>query len=252
MFMGTDKQIYSIFVANPEWIFLLTGLPSPGRCRMQSVSFKSLEVTTDCLIVPDDDEQSLVIVEFQFQLDVSIYGRTVIAMALAQKEHGHRPVRGIILFRDGTIDPDIEPWNRVVDRFNFADLIEDFGREHPDHPLFAVFQPVLMNDDDKLETEAIKYFRAIRDSAVADDIRSTLLNVFVDWLEQRFRHKSKQEIEAMLITDFPDLRDTRSGQDLIEIGRQEGRQEGLQEGLGMLRATSLRLLQVVSIDDLFE
>jgi hypothetical protein len=46
--------------------------------------------------------------------------------------------------------------------------------------------------------------------------------VFVSWLEQRFRDKSKQEIEMLLLGALPDLRVTRSGKDLIHIGWLEG------------------------------
>jgi predicted transposase YdaD len=42
---------------------------------------------------------------------------------------------------------------------------------------------------------------------------------------------SKQEIEAMLIGELPDLEDTRSGKDLIAIGEARGIKEGKKEGI---------------------
>ncbi|MBM4077668.1 MAG: DUF2887 domain-containing protein, partial [Planctomycetes bacterium] len=41
--MKTDKQVYSIFSANPQWIFELIGQTSPGGCQFQSVALKSIE-----------------------------------------------------------------------------------------------------------------------------------------------------------------------------------------------------------------
>lgn len=79
----------------------------------------------------------------------------------------------------------------------------------------------------------------IRTSELSDELRQILLNVFVNWLEQRLKHKGKAEIEMILIGELPDLRDTRSGQDLIQIGRQEGKIEGKIEGK---RETLLALL----------
>lgn len=44
--------------------------------------------------------------------------------------------------------------------------------------------------------------------------------------------------------NLPDLRETRSGQDLIQIGREEGRQEGREEGrIVALRGALIDLLE---------
>ncbi|MEZ6130594.1 MAG: hypothetical protein R3C59_18055 [Planctomycetaceae bacterium] len=57
-----------------------------------------------------------------------------------------------------------------------------------------------------------------------------LTDVFVSWLEQRFRDKGKQEIEEMLVGALPDLTETQSGRDLIEIGMKRGEEKGKAEG----------------------
>ena len=36
--MKTDKQLYKIFEANPDWVFQLTGLPSPGKSTLRAVT----------------------------------------------------------------------------------------------------------------------------------------------------------------------------------------------------------------------
>ena len=238
--MKTDKQLYQIFAAKPEWLFELTGIPSPGKSELRSVALKAIEQTADALVIPDDSSQPLTIAEFQFQLDVTIYARTVIAMALTQLEHDQRRVRGMILFRSSAQDPDVEPWNRVVDCFHLDELLEKLKTNSPEHPLVAVFQPLMERSDNVLERQVVKYFRAIRDSELDESCRTTLIEVFASWLEQRFRTKSKQEIELMFQGELPDLRETQSGKDLIAIGREEGREEGRLEGL---RHSTRRLVE---------
>ena len=96
--MKTDKQVFLIFQTQPEWLFQLIGKPSPGKCRMRSVTRKALERTTDGLIEPLDPSQDLTISEFQFQLEPKIYLRVIEAMTGAQGDNNMRGVRGIIIF----------------------------------------------------------------------------------------------------------------------------------------------------------
>ena len=112
-------------------------------------------------------------------------------------------------------------------------------QRQPNHPLVAVFRLVLLESEETHENHAGEYYNQIRTSELSDELRQILLNVFVNWLEQRLKHKGKAEIEMILIGELPDLRDTRSGQDLIQIGRQEGKIEGKIEGK---RETLLALL----------
>ena len=50
--MKTDKELYRIFEVAPEWVFELAGLPSPGKCTLQSVTVKALERRADGVVVP--------------------------------------------------------------------------------------------------------------------------------------------------------------------------------------------------------
>jgi predicted transposase YdaD len=56
-------------------------------------------------------------------------------------------------------------------------------------------------------------------------------------------NRTKQEIEKMLIGELPELVDTRMGQDLIKIGKEQGLAEGLAEGLveGLVEAVVVLL-----------
>ena len=220
--MKTDKQVFRVFQARPEWIFQLASLKSPGPCSFRAFAVKALERDADGLIVPDDPTQPLTIVEFQFQRDDAIYTRVVIEMAAVQESHQMRNVQGIIFFRYNNLDPRTPPWNRVVRSYLLRDLLKTFERTHPRHPLVAVFKPVLVTSDRTLEKEAVQYYRDIKYGELDDRCRTTLSEVFVSWLEQRLKTRGKKEIEAMLLGELPNLEETQSGKDLIRIGEIRG------------------------------
>ena len=83
---------------------------------------------------------------------------------------------------------------------------------------------------EELERDVTRYYNQIRTSELSPAIRETLSDVFMSWIEQRFSEKGKKEIEEMMIGILPDLRETQSGKDLIQIGRLEGRSEGRSKG----------------------
>ena len=115
--MDTDKQVYSIFEAHPRWLFELTGLPWPGKCRFASVELKAISRTTDGVIYPEDLAASLTVAEFQFQYDSTIYNRIVIEMSLLQQENAGRAIQGCIFFLNQSLDPRTEPWGKRCSRF---------------------------------------------------------------------------------------------------------------------------------------
>jgi predicted transposase YdaD len=220
---------------------------------MQSVALKALDRTTDSLIVPDDKSQALTACEYQFQLDRTIYARTVVEMALIQMKYPEREIQGVTLFGTPSHDPEIRPWNRVVDCFNLEAVVNRLELTDPAHPLPAVFKPLIVQNEEVLEREAVGYLRRIRASPLDEPLRATLEDVFVSWFEQRFKDKTAEEISAMFQQELPDLRETRSGQQLIEIGRKEGRNEGLEKGLeqgresGRLESLKASVKRIASI-----
>jgi hypothetical protein len=86
----TDKELLKIFEAAPQWVFVLTRLPSPGNCTLRSVVIKALERRADAVIVPAASDQPLTIVEFQLGRDETVYQRLVAEMAVLQGMH---PIR---------------------------------------------------------------------------------------------------------------------------------------------------------------
>ena len=225
--MKTDKELYRIFEVAPEWVFELAGLPSPGKSTLRSVTVKALERRADGVIVPEAPDQPLTIVEFQFQADDTIYRRTVVEMAAVQDAFPGRVVQGVIFFGYNSLDPQTAPWTQVVRSYVLPDILQKWERKQPKHPLVVVFKPLLAESEETLQRQAAAYFRAIKQSSLSPACKRTLEEVFVSWLEQRFKDKTKKEIETMLLGELPDLEETASGKDLIRIGEKRGLEEGL-------------------------
>ena len=59
--MRTDKQIYVIFEAAPDWVFQLAGIPTPGKSVLRSVTIKALERKADAVIFPESPDQLLMV-----------------------------------------------------------------------------------------------------------------------------------------------------------------------------------------------
>lgn len=118
--------------------------------------------------------------------------------------------------------------SHVVKTFVLRDLLEAFEREQPDHPLVAVFKPLLIAQDSTLEAEVVRHYRTIKNSELQASVKTALLAVFVSWLQQRFKSMRKQEIEAMLgLDELPALEETESGKDLIRIGEERGEEKAI-------------------------
>jgi predicted transposase YdaD len=73
--MQSDKQFFEIFEVNPEWLFELTGRPSPGPCKFVSITLKAIERRADGLLLPEIEDQPISIAEIQMQPDSEVYQR---------------------------------------------------------------------------------------------------------------------------------------------------------------------------------
>ncbi len=220
--MRTDKQLLRIFETVPEWIFELTGLPSPGTSTLKSLIVKALERRADGVVIPEATDRPLTVVEFQFQRDATVYPRIVVEMALLQQSYQMRPVQGLIFFGYNELDPKTEPWTRVVRTYLFPDVLRQFEQSHPGHPLVAAFKPLVVEDDSELRRDAAAYYRTIRDSDLPTFCKEALQEVFVSWLEQRFQYLGKKDMEMILLSELPELEETQCGKDLIQIGEARG------------------------------
>ena len=231
--MRTDKQLWQIFGVRPDWMYLLAGEPDPGPCEMRSQAVKALERTMDGLAVPEDPAVALLVGEFQFDLDPAIYPRVAQEMAAVQIEQQmQREVRGVIFFRLPRFDPQTAPWNQIIRAVHLGPALEQLESEQPDHPLVAVFKPVLQGDEQTLREQAVEHYRTIKNNEQLDDRAKELLEeVFIDWLCQRFQNFTREEMRAMLLGELPPLENTVVGKELIQIGEKRGWDAGKKEGV---------------------
>ncbi len=225
--METDKQLYRVFSAQPQWVFELAELPPVGKCAMRSLAVKTLERRADGVIVPQSPVPPLSVIEFQFNENPQIYTRTVQKMAAVQEEFQMREVQGVIFFGEPRFDPRTKPWTSLVRSIVLPDELRRLAARNPTHPLVAAFQPLLAESESELEHKAGGFFQSIKTSKLNRDVKEALEEVFLSWLIQRLPKRTRQEIEKMLIGELPELVDTRAGQDLIKIGEERGLATGL-------------------------
>ena len=76
------------------------------------------------------------------------------------------------------------------------------------------------------ETKAAECYNRIDSPELDRASVEGLQEVFVSWLMQRLPYKGAKEIEEMLLGKLPDIRNTKSGQDLIAIGIEQGIDHG--------------------------
>lgn len=231
--MDSDKHLYEIFEAYPEWVFDLTRRRLPGPCRFQSVTIKAIQRSADGVLIPDVADEAILVIEFQLYPDQQIYGRVVVEMAIIQEEHGGRDVHGILIFGSKELDPKTAPWSQVVSAYYLDEMLSELEKASPGHPLVALFQPLIEKNSKRLQENANRYYTQIEAFATDERSKAKLLGVFIDWLLQRFKTLGKTEIEQMLLGKLPDLRETQAGKDLIAIGVEQGIEQG--ELIGTIR-----------------
>ncbi|KPA10043.1 transposase [Candidatus Magnetomorum sp. HK-1] len=83
--MKTDKELYKIFSAYPNYLFKCASIRKKTTYTMQSVTLKEFERRTDGLLAPKDPKAPTYITEFQAQKDANIYHRLAMEMAAVFK-----------------------------------------------------------------------------------------------------------------------------------------------------------------------
>ena len=181
---------------------------------------KALERRIDCVIRPVAETEPLCVAEFQMHRDNKIYTRIVVESALLQEASKMRPVRPLIIFADKRLDPKTQPWAAAVQVLYLDAALAALAQREPQHPLIAVFSPIMVKSVVQLEKQARSDYDHIRNAPLDEEQREQLLMIFENLLFKRLPHKTKQEIAMML--KFIDVSKTRFGRDMIEQGREEG------------------------------
>lgn len=253
--MKTDKQIYTLLSADPDFLRLLTGgIEVSGPYQFEALSVKGLERHTDGVLIPRSVTQIIWVIEFQAQHDPLIYHRLLLEMALVGERHPTREVCGCLLFADAAMDPRTEPWHGLIGRDPAAPLrrayltevLQRLASEEPDHPLLGVFLPYLETDLEHLRTQAPSVYRRLQAAKLPEATLRHCVDVFQSWLMARFKALTLEEILKML-GELTPLEETRAYKELVAKGQRmgEARGEALGEARGRLREVQLvlRLLQ---------
>ena len=147
--MHTDKPLYLLLGADPEFLHLLTGgVRIEGPYQIDAIDLKALERRIDGVIVPEDTQQPIWAIEVQAQYDLSIYHRLLVDMGLLGTRHPKREIRGLLIFISAAQDPKTEPWQSYltqgsadfpIRRVYLLDILNRLQQQQPDHPLLATF-----------------------------------------------------------------------------------------------------------------
>ena len=272
--MQTDKHIYLLLGADPEFLGLLTGgLRIAGPYEFEAIDVKALERRIDGVVLPEQPEEPIWAIEVQAQRDPAIYHRLLIDMGLVGERHLGREVRGLLLFISPAQDPKTEPWHSAmvrdpelpIRRVYLSDVLKRLERTQPDHPLLATFLPYLIDDREQLRDQAPLAYRRLQQAPLSDPVRRRCLEVFQSWLLARFDDLTLKEILAML-GELTPLEQTRAYREIVaknqpiwvEEGREEGRQteaaqlvlRQLQRRLGTLAAAQRAQVQALPVEQL--
>ncbi len=242
--MRSDKHIYQLFEASPKLLLDLLGREDPSDARFESVTIKAIERESDGVLFYANVQSGILVVEWQFYFDSAIYNRIAVAMSVLQEQSAGVPVEGIIVFGSESLDPKTEPWQQIIGSYVLEDLLNRLSDKVPDHPLIAVFQPLIEPNEEILQTKASQWYNQLSNLEIDERTKTVLLSVFVDWILQRFKTLGKKEIEQMVTGQLTPLEETQAGKELIALGMEKGMEKGIERGgeIGIF-AGKIQLLQ---------
>ncbi len=234
--MHSDKHIYLLLGADPEFLYRLTGLRINGRYRFDALDVKALERRIDGVVVPETEAEPIWAIEVQAWRDPTIYHRLLIDMGLLGERYPGREVRGLLLFISPGDDPKTPPWDDCLTkatvhcplrRLYMVKVLDQLQTSDPEHPLLDAFLPYLVEDRARLREQAPSAYRRLKQSSLSDFARRQCLDVFQSWLLARFDDLTLEEILAML-GELTPLEQTRAYREIVEKNRPIWRDEDRQ------------------------
>ncbi|MDJ0837196.1 MAG: DUF2887 domain-containing protein [Acidobacteriota bacterium] len=204
--MKSDTHFYQIFRKCPNLFADVVPFDKSAGYSFSSRAFKQVDRTYDGLFEPTDKTFPAWVVEFQAAWEVSVYPRLLHEATGLQLEEPDWTIECIIVFLNEGCDPKPYPWHQFARcgngfRVIYLDVaLRELGE---DHPLYAVFQPFLEQNEETVKANAAQWLKVIRKAPLAKDERACLEEVFLSWLTQRFKTLSKKEIMKMFGFDTP-------------------------------------------------
>lgn len=183
---------------------------------------------------PENGVGPVYILEIQTQHSGDVYDRLVLELVLYRKLHPNCTVHGLVLFIERSGDEPESPWQHylgtgplLLKPVYLDELLERAQLEQPDHPLLATFLPLVANEQE-LEKRAQSAWQQLTVRIEPDAV--ALMDVFMSWLLERYKHQSYEEVMKMLHFPTTPLEETRAYKELVAIGMERGRKEGVEWG----------------------
>lgn len=255
--MKTDLAFADMFSHNPGWLGELTGLDLPEASRAGPKAFKGIEREADWVLEPLDPQHPHYVVEFQMQLDNSIYQRLNLyrtlhwlsihdAKRFSVVEFKQADIREVVIFGTREKQPRHLPVPPGVTLLFLDEALDSLKGRDPGSPLLPALAP-LTEETTELELNAAKYYNTIQGNPVLESqAREVLLDIFKYFLYQHFDHKTEQEFKAMIAKLTP-IQETRVGRDLIEQGIEQGIEQRNREIVLRMNASGMDVDQIVSV-----
>ena len=242
----TDQAFVEIFGRRPDWLAALDGRKRPSlttASKAEPKVFKSV-VECDLVVEPVDPVEPGEVWEFQLYYDRGIFVRTESARLaqwrrlnsrrrLRSRDYEPRGVNGTVVFGERSLCPpgsEDFPHLRIV----FLDeRLDELETEDPEAPVLLLLRPLVSASDPAVESRAAgDYHQLCEHQRLEPEERRCFSTLFMQFLMQRFRNRTPEQIRAM-IKELVPVEETRAGRELIAKGRQEGWREGIEEGEAM-------------------
>ena len=133
-------------------------------------------------------------------MDKFIYQRIVIELCALQMEQHPREVRALIVFGTASMDPNPtcwRSWRSTVDVVYLDDAMRTLAEIDPDHFLISLFRPLLEPEESEIEKLPPMDYDRLKGVKINDSEPAGLEAIFVDWLAQLFKTRTRTQITKM-------------------------------------------------------
>jgi len=229
----TDSLFYQIFLRFPDSFFDLIGQPQPVAANYQFTSqeVKQLSFRLDGLFIPlrEDIQQSLYLVEVQFQPDDTLYYRLFAELFLFLKQYRPpHPWQIVVIYPHRRVER--EQSLHFGEILNLSSVRRIYLDELPHNPSLGIGVIKLVVES---ETEAVRTAQTLiertREEITDQSSQRQLINLIESIIIYKLPQKSREEIEAMF--ELSDLKQTRVYQEALAEGEERGLERGLEQGL---------------------
>jgi len=223
-----------------EAILKLIGAESFEGYEAKAVVLKEKSLYPDIMAIPKnpDSNNERIFIEFQAYSEKMIRYMTASKVTQSRTYDQYSgPVLASIIFTDQAYQDNALPLTiesgsgESFFKGRFKEIVlSNFSEEKliEIDPRLIILVPFTIKEKppkDELAQKCYKW-KSIAVEAYPDSLNRNVLNVLSLFILNRFKDLSIMEVRSML--NF-DLSDTKAGEELIDIGRQEGRQEGRQD-----------------------